>query len=181
MGSQVASHDAPDIMERKKHLLREPTQARIGFLGIGLVFLIAALPQSPAASTIESRDQARVTSLYRIQHALTSYFEDKGELPWHTPDPMLGGWESSRDGQFLMELVRAGYLTSVPKDPVNDEQYHFRYCVYGEYTWEQNDEPFFVLGATSFENPAERTGPAGSFRRGERSWNDDFDFVLSGP
>ena len=181
MGSVAASKGALPIMERNKQRRHGAAQAVIGLLGIGLAFLIAAVPQIQAAGSATSRDQARVSSLYRIHHAITSFHKDHGELPWHIPDPMLGGWESSLDGKFLMELVQAGYLTSVPKDPVNDEQFHFRFCVYGEGSWGQNERPFFVLAATAFEDPAKPSGPRGLFQRGGRSWNDDFDFVLSGP
>ena len=94
---------------------------------------------------------------------------------------MLGGWETSLDGEFLMELVRAGYLTSVPTDPVNDDRFHFRFCVYGKDSWGKNQQPFYVVVATAFEDAAKLTGPRGQFQRGGRSWNDEFDFVLSGP
>mgnify|MGYP003659454962 CR=1 FL=1 len=168
-------------MERKKQKRQGATRALLGLLGIGFVFALAGVPQIFAAGTMESRDQARVSSLYRIQQAITSYHQDRGALPWHTPDRMLGGWETSLDGAFLMELVEEGYLTSAPMDPINDDHFHFRYCVYGKDTWEGNQVPFYVLGAVALENPLEQPGPAGSFQRGERSWNDEFDFVLSGP
>ena len=181
MGSPAAPSGASTTMERKKQIRHGAAQAIIGLFGIGLAFLIAAVPQIQAAGSAASRDQARVSSLYRIQDALTSYYRDHGDLPWHTPDPMLGGWETSLNGEFLMELVQAGYLTFIPKDPVNDNQFHFRFCVYGEGSWGQNEHPFYVLAATALEDPADLVGSRGHFQQGGRSWNDEFDFVLSGP
>ena len=168
-------------MKRKEQTRRGATQAVIGVLGIGLAFGISAVPQLQAADTAWGRDQTRISSLYRMQHALDSYFEDMGTLPSHTRDPKLGGWETSLDGEFLMDLVRAGYLTSIPADPLGGDAYHFRYCVYGPATWDENEQPFYVLAATKLELPNEHANQVGHFELGERCWNDEFDFVLSGP
>jgi hypothetical protein len=167
-------------MEKKKKVRLSAQQGLLGMGGICLAFLIAAVPSRhfDLLATPASRDQARVTSIYQLDGALTRYFQKNGHYPPHVSEVRFGGWETSLDGSFLGQLVEEGYLSRTLFDPINNDSFHFRYFVYPTGSWGGNEDPFYVLVATAFETPHDFLAGRGSYRRGQRIWSDEFAFAL---
>lgn len=170
-------------MEKRKSVHRAAIQGFVGIAGIGMAFLIAAIPSHGIddLSLPIGRDSARISTLYRVDAALDAYVSRYGKPPPHQPDSRFGGWETSLDGSFLKELVDKGLLVTLPLDPLNDDQFHFRYCVYPPGSWGDNKEPFFVLAATGLEKVGNLLADRNVYSRGGRTWSDEFPFTLGSP
>jgi len=125
-----------------------------------------------------SRDAVRVLTLQRLDLALRAHLAATGELPESLPDPLTGGWESSRDGRFLASLVAADCLDTELIDPLNEEGFHLLYHRYPAGT-EGSTEPFYVLALTAFEGAAPPPSPPA--RRGDRDWSQEYPFAIVGP
>lgn len=147
-----------------------------------LAVAVSALP-ALRRNQASARDQVRLGALFEVNRALSAYQREHGEPLPHVPDPLAGGWETSRDGCFLDALVRDGYLAQSRLDPLNDSVHQYRYHRYeaGEY---DSPAPFYVLALTAFER-SDATGylPADAphTERGGRDWSLEFPLALSGP
>jgi hypothetical protein len=151
---------------------------------VGATLLALAISAVPALqhSAAMSRDQRRLGAIYDVNRAIAAYVRQHGEPPPHVPDPLAGGWETSRNGCFLDLLVVEGHLESTRLDPLNDSAYQFCYHRYeaGEYG---SDEPFYVLAVTAFEDADTELGlRAGGYElaQGGRNWSAEFALALGG-
>ena len=136
-----------------------------------------ALPAVDARAG-QDRDGARAASLRHLDRALRAHHETTGELPAHRPDPLVGGWESSRGGHFLAGLVTSGHLEAELLDPLNDDEHHLLYHRYPAGT-EGHPEPFYVLAVSALEGAAPPRDTAAV--RGDRDWGQEYPLVLIGP
>jgi type II secretion system protein G len=95
-----------------------------------LAILAGALIPRITNRMAQSRDAQRLSDIRTIKTAVDQYFIDKGTYPAPHQNSAFGGWDVSQDGDFIPELFAAGYLKSVPHDPLNDDTYQYRYYVY---------------------------------------------------
>jgi quercetin dioxygenase-like cupin family protein len=74
------------------------------------------------ASSAQARDSQRLADLQKIYAALKAFYKDNGFLPttgsYGEENP--GGWDYSSQGDFLPFLRSTGYLSRIPKDPINN-------------------------------------------------------------
>lgn len=90
--------------------------AIIGLLGSTVI-------ASTNISRMKSRDSYRQVATLNMMSALEFYRSQYGHFPCY------GNYDSKEPGYFssLQPLVDAGYLSSIPKDPLNDGDYVFWY------------------------------------------------------
>jgi len=157
-----------------------------GFTLVELIVVIAILAVlagivAPKVQThiMRSRDARRLADVHQIQTAITAYYSDRGNYPPPVKNGNKGGWDTSADGTFIDDLVTFGYLNEVPKDPINDSKYQYRYFVYskGAYGCKGNT-PFYVLGVTKFETSGFAAEHPGFFKCSGRDWSTTFDYVV---
>jgi len=124
-----------------------------------------------------ARDARRLADIKAISSAVEQYHVDKGS--WPKADGT--GWDVSSDASFISDLTEEGYLREVPKDPINDNIYHYRYYVYdkGKYGCVGSTR-FYVLGVREFESDSFATKNPGYFKCASRNWSSDFDYVTGG-
>ena len=128
-----------------------------------------------------ARDAKRLADINAIETAIERYFHDKGVYPPASQNGSYGGWDVSLDGDMIPELLKTGYLTEMPADPLNNETYHYRYFVYAKGTAGcVGDGPFYVLGIKNFETQDFKTRNPGFFKCGGRDWNAEFAYVTGG-
>ena len=97
-----------------------------------LAILAGALIPRITNRMAQSRDAQRLSDIRTIKTAVDQYFIDKGTYPAPHQNSAFGGWDVSQDGDFIPELFAAGYLKSVPHDPLNDDTYQYRYYANGQ-------------------------------------------------
>jgi general secretion pathway protein G len=124
-----------------------------------------------------ARDSRRLADVKAISSAVEQFYLDTGQ--WPVADG--SGWDKSHDASFISELTNKGYLRETPKDPVNDNTYHYRYYVYnqGKYGCIGSSK-FYVLGVRQFESDDFATKNPGFFKCASRNWSSDFDYVTGG-
>src|SRR4029078_7284769 len=85
------------------------------------------------------------------------------------------------DGDFIPELVEQGYLSAMPRDPLNDDTYHYRYFVYakGQYAC-FGGASFYVIGIRNFETAEFAARNKGSFKCSGRDWGNEVAYVTGG-
>lgn len=128
-----------------------------------------------------SRDAGRLRDAEMIRSAVEQYRMDKGAYPLASQNEAYGGWDVSHDGSFLHTLVEHGYLSDDPGDPINDENFHYRYFLYPEGSYEcMGTGEFFVLGIRNFESMEFVDKHNGYFRCANRDWGAEFAFVTGG-
>ncbi len=128
-----------------------------------------------------ARDMRRLADIEGIQAAIGKYRADKGELPAAQQNASYGGWDVSQDGEFIPELVRAGYLKTVPHDPLDDETHNYRYFVYEPGAGGCECEGrFYVIGVRAFETADFALKNKGGYKCANRNWGDEFAFVTGG-
>jgi type II secretory pathway pseudopilin PulG len=146
-----------------------------------LAVLGAALVPRLRARAATARDLRRVADVAAIAAALERHRADLGAYPAPRRCASAGGWDVSYDGAFLPELVAAGYLGEVPRDPIDDASFHYRYYRYAAGAFGcEGEEPFFVLGVRAFETPGFAERHAGGWRCGERDWSAELAHVVGG-
>ncbi len=161
---------------------------RAGFTLIDFVIVLSVLAilagaMIPRFTTrlAATRDARRLADVEAVRDAIERYYRDKGVYPAPKANAAAGGWDVSDDGDFIPELVERGYLSAVPKDPVNDDTYHYRYFVYakGQYGC-FGATSFFVLGIRNFETADFAARNKGSFKCSGRDWGNEFAYVTGG-
>ncbi|MFH1457213.1 MAG: hypothetical protein ABIF17_03840 [Patescibacteria group bacterium] len=107
------------------------------------------------------RDQKRKADLRQIVAALDMYYDQYQEFPI-VEDGDFNGWDatyepSSDEEIFLDVLVEKNFIDHVPRDPINNSSYYYRYIRYpsGSYGCEK---PFYVLQLSNFEQPEKSNG-----------------------
>ncbi len=148
----------------------------ISILSILAAVALPRLTQHLAAA----RDARRLQDIKNVKQAIDQYFLDNRSYPaLGTSGP--GGWDVSSDGDFIPELVRSGYLSGVPLDPLNTGSFWYSYYVYPQGSYGCASEgSFYVLGIKSFETADCAAKNAGWFQCSGRNWNDEFAYVTGG-
>ena len=100
----------------------------VAIIGILATIVLSSLSDA----RVRARDAKRLTDMKAIYNALVMYELDHGFVPATSTygEYDTGGWDSSREGGFLTFLSEDGYLASPPVDPVNDENFFYRYFCY---------------------------------------------------
>jgi len=161
---------------------------RAGFTLIELVVVILILAVLAGALVprvtnrlSSARDARRLQDAQAVRDAIEQYFLDKGVYPPAKQNAGFGGWDVSHDGDFVPELVATGYLREAPKDPLNDDTYHYRYYVYPKDSYGcKGTGPFYILGVRTFETQDFKTKNPGYFKCAQRNWSTEFAYVTGG-
>lgn len=162
--------------------------ARAGFTLIELVVVISILAILAGAliprvtnRMAQSRDARRLADVRAVKNAVDQYYIDKGYYPAALQNAAYGGWDVSQDGDFIPTLISEGYLQSIPKDPINDDTYQYRYYVYDKGTAGcKSDGKFYVLGIRAFETADMALKNTGYFQCSGRNWASEFAYVTGG-
>lgn len=161
---------------------------RAGFTLIELVVVISILAILAGAliprvtnRMAQSRDARRLADLRAVKNAVDQFYIDKGYYPPARQNAAYGGWDVSQDGDFIPTLLSEGYLQSIPKDPINDETYQYRYYLYDKGTGGcRGDSKFYVLGLRAFETADMALKNTGYFQCASRNWGTEFAYVTGG-
>lgn len=96
---------------------------------IAIIGLLASIVLvSLNSSRAKARDARRFADFKQIRAALEMYYDKNGNYPNY------GGCKVSTSADFLQELVTAGFLQQIPKDPINtnpppeSNRYRYEYC-----------------------------------------------------
>ena len=170
------------------HRFASKTASKAGLTLIELVVILSILAilagmMIPRVTNrmARTRDTRRLSDIAKIRDAVDQYFLDKGDYPAARHNATYGGWDVSQDGDFIPALVETGYLTEVPKDPINDEAYQYRYYVYSKGSYDcKGDTRFYILGIKAFETAEVAAKNTGYFKCSERDWSEDFAYVTGG-
>jgi type II secretory pathway pseudopilin PulG len=162
------------------------SKRRVGPAEVGVasalvaLFALAMVP-SLSERMARTRDARRVADARAIAVAIEAFHRDHGRYPTAQKNAVFGGWDVSHDGSFIRELADAGYLADDPRDPLNDNEHHYRYYVYpaGSYGCASSG-PFWVLGIRRFESTDLAGEQAGGLACPGRDWSTTFAYVLSG-
>jgi len=166
---------------------RSPTR-RTGFTLMELVVVISILAilagaLIPRVTTrmAAARDARRLSDIQTVRDAIDQYYLEEGRYPAPGKSAAHGGWDVSHDGDMIPELVESGYLREAPRDPVDDDTYHYRYYVYEPGSFGcVSDGAFYVLGVKNFETADFAEKNRGWFRCEERDWGDELAYVTGG-
>ncbi|PSO46006.1 MAG: hypothetical protein BRC25_00020 [Parcubacteria group bacterium SW_6_46_9] len=114
-----------------------------GFTLIELLVVIAIiglLSSSVLASLSGARESARDTrrkqDMRQVKTALEKFYNENGKYPGEDgycdssiqgcpANPPEDGWDQS--SQFYQELVGGGYMSTLPVDPINNENHYYRW------------------------------------------------------
>lgn len=158
-----------------------PRSERAGWSRTDLVLLAAlllllALMMLPrfTARLAAARDVRRLEDMQRLQLALERYFREHGSWPPAEENLEQGGWDVSSDGEFIPALARSGCLERSLHDPLDDEQYQYRYRVFPAGSHGSGDRgAYYVLGLRAFENEVCAHAAARAFACPERDWGQE--------
>ena len=154
--------------------------SRLDVLLVVALLLVLAFMMIPSLNSraAERRDARRIEDMQRIEGAIARYWTDHGRFPPAHESADDDGWDVSTDGDFIPALCEGGYLSETPADPLNDEQYQYRYRVFAKGSFGCPAEgPTYVLGVRDFETLAARDQPQGGFRCAERDFTREFGWV----
>lgn len=144
-----------------------------------LAILVGALVPRVTDRLTAARDARRVQDAMVVRDAIEQYFLDHGSFP--APATSSIGWDVSNDGDFIPVLLDEGYLRDLPRDPINDSTYHYRYYVYSEGAYGcVGDGPYYVLGVRNFETAEAESDNPGYFQCATRNWASEFAWVTGG-
>lgn len=168
--------------------MRASTRNRGGFTLIELIVVISILAILAGAliprvtnRMAHARDARRLADMRTIKNAIDQYYIDKGYFPDPRQNAVYGGWDVSQDGDFIPTLLSEGYLQSIPKDPINDDTYQYRYYVYDKGTGGcASASKFYVLGLRAFETADMALKNTGYFQCASRNWGSEFAYVTGG-
>jgi len=168
-------------MAMKRHRRLGLSATEIVFAVALLVILGITMVPDALGRLAAAHDARRIEDAQHIQDAIEAYHKDHGVWPPAHENPEYGGWDVSQDGDFIPDLIKEGYLTEVPKDPINDETYQYRYYVYPKGSGGcKGDASFYVLGVRAFETNDYALKNKGQFKCASRNWGDEFAFVTGG-
>ncbi len=87
---------------------------------IGLLASVVLVSLNGARA--KARDARRLSDMKQIMTALELYYDKNGYLPITSSygENNSGGWDYSSQGDFLTFLRTSGFLSTAPKDPVNN-------------------------------------------------------------
>jgi general secretion pathway protein G len=146
-----------------------------------LAVLVGALAPRVSEQRAGARDVRRLQDLETVRDAITRFHAELGYWPAPDRNGAFGGWDVSHDGDMIPELVESGYLREAPRDPVDDDTYHYRYYVYEPGSFGcVSDGAFYVLGVKNFETGDFAEKNRGWFRCEERDWGDELAYVTGG-
>jgi len=129
------------------------------------------------AAREKARDTRRFHDIRQIQNALDMYYSDYGRYPGPNPDsPTCGGWDTSGDGSFIVELVNRSYLSSNILDPRYNTNctgyYYYRYNIsYG------SSAPYYVLAIKKVESVSGVSPNSPGWALPDRNWQAEFQWV----
>lgn len=139
-----------------------------------LILLTAIILPNFSQMRQKSRDVKRITDLKALQVALDRYFTKYGKFPATggkvavsgNPEDCFSGGTDRRNfsGTSLQDLVDEGFISSLPKDPVNKKRGSVHYCYnYYPYYSCQNEGHSLATYALYFypENIETFGGPGG--------------------
>lgn len=142
---------------------------------VGILSLVIITSLNSAKE--KARDARRLQDIRQIQNALDMYYSDHGRYPSPNSDsPACGGWDTTGDGSFIVELVSKSYLTSHILDPVYNTSctgyYYYRYNVsYG------STAPFYVLAIKNLEGVVGVSSNSPGWSLSGRNWQVEFEWV----
>ena len=164
------------------------TRSKSGFTLVELVVVILILAVLAGVLVprvtdrlASARDSRRLQDCQQIQKAIEQYYLDKAAYPAAKQNGAYGGWDVSQDGDLIPELVKTGYLKEAPKDPLNNDTYHYRYYVFAKGTSGcVGPSDFYVLGIKNFETDEFKSKNKGYFKCTGRDWSTEFAWVTGG-
>ncbi len=164
-----------------------PNKSRRAFTLIELVVVISimailsgVLVPRVSSHMRSARDAKRLADVKIMRSAIEQFYLDRGFYPVANTNSSYGGWDVSHDGNFIDALVEGGYLEDIPRDPVNDATYHYRYYVYAQGSYNCAGETDFYVGVRNFESTEFASKNKGFFRCSGRNWNNEFAYVTGG-
>lgn len=95
------------------------------------------------------RDVRRTADVNKIIAALQMYNQQYEHYPKPTKADD-GDWDTTKDNEFLHDLIDSKYLLNSPFDPVNNDEYYYRYRYFNAYESGCN-QPMAVLQVVNFE------------------------------
>ena len=144
-------------------------------LGVGVV-----LPEIGERSA-RQRDAQRLTRLARVRDAIEQFRLDHGRFPAAQGRADLGGWDVSHDGDFVPELVNAGYLKQRARDPLDDDRHHLLYRLHPAGTFGATAAgPYYVLGLRNYESRHYAHRRPGQLQAGHGDWSGELAWVTGG-
>lgn len=165
---------------------RQHRRARFTLIQLIIVVLILAVLAGVLIPRVtdrmaQARDARRLADINTVSRAIEQYHRDRRCYPPANENGAYGGWDVSLDGDLVPDLVKFGYLAHAPRDPINDETYHYRYYVYAKDTSGCiGDGPFYVLGIKNFETAEFKSKNTGFFKCTGRDWSSEFAYVTGG-
>jgi type II secretory pathway pseudopilin PulG len=157
------------------------TLPEFGVLVLILAMLAGVLVPRVSDRLAVSRDTLRISQLRELREAVERFRAEQGRYPRANAPAGGDGYVRSTDGDFLGELVRAGYLQEPARDPLNRGAYYLGYGLFEAGTEGcKGSAPFYVLGVHRFENERFAENHPGYFRCARKDWNADFEHVTGG-
>lgn len=99
-----------------------------GIMIIILGIIIVGVPEMRG----KGRDAIRVKDFDRIVSGLETYYNRNGHYPEIDPIGMVYGASSNEAGWTILETSLNNIIGHLPKDPINDTDYHYTYCLHGD-------------------------------------------------